>query len=87
MTDKSDEQLANEISAWLDTVDPATLDVRDAKHFRRIIRAREQLDAAQAEIVAAVAAAREAGDSWTIIGAALGVSRQAAWERFGKRAG
>jgi hypothetical protein len=26
--------------------------------------------------------AREAGQSWTAIGEALGVSRQAAWERF-----
>ena len=30
----------------------------------------------------AVVAAREQGASWTDIGAALGISRQAAWERF-----
>ncbi len=32
----------------------------------------------------AVAAAREQGRSWEEIGAACGVSRQAAWERFSK---
>lgn len=30
----------------------------------------------------AVAIARRKGSSWTDIGAALGISRQAAWERF-----
>lgn len=30
----------------------------------------------------AVALAREGGASWTDVGAALGISRQAAWERF-----
>ncbi len=32
----------------------------------------------------AVAAARKEGLSWEAIGDALGMSRQAAWERFGK---
>jgi hypothetical protein len=31
-----------------------------------------------------VAAARDAGDSWAIIGAALDTSRQAAFQRFGR---
>lgn len=30
----------------------------------------------------AVLIAREQGSSWTDVGAALGISRQAAWERF-----
>jgi hypothetical protein len=30
--------------------------------------------------------AREAGDSWTVIGAALDTTRQAAFQRFGKPA-
>ncbi len=37
---------------------------------------------AGAEFVAAVDTARSAGCSWADIGAALGVSRQAVWERF-----
>ena len=31
-----------------------------------------------------LAAAREAGDSWTVIGAALDTTRQAAFQRFGR---
>jgi len=34
-----------------------------------------------------VLAARAAGHSWQIIGVALGMTRQASWERFGKVAG
>ena len=67
----------------LDQLDPATHPARDAVHFRRIIAARRALADAEDELRAAVAAARAAGDSWTIIGAALETSRQAAQQRFG----
>lgn len=69
---------------WLDHIDPSTHPARDAVHFRRIIAAREGLAAADKELRDAVAAAREAGDSWTLIGAALETSRQAAQQRFGR---
>lgn len=68
----------------LDLLDPATTTARDATHFRQIIAASEAVDAAESELRAAVRAAREAGDSWTVIGAALGVSKQAAQQRFAK---
>lgn len=67
----------------LDQLDPATTPARSAVHFRRVVAAREALDAAQAEVNAAVAAARAAGDSWTVIGVGLGITRQAAQQRFG----
>lgn len=67
----------------LDAVAPESL--RDASHFRRIIEARKSLDAAESELRDAVAAARDAGDSWTAIGAALGTTKQAASQRFGRR--
>ncbi|MFT4187570.1 MAG: hypothetical protein QM621_03220 [Aeromicrobium sp.] len=73
----------NDTEAWLDSLDTAALVARDASNFRRIIAARKAIDAAEAELRAAVASAREAGDSWTVIGAALGTSRQAAQQRFG----
>jgi hypothetical protein len=60
----------------------ATESLRDATHFRRIIEARKNLDAAEEELRDAVASAREAGDSWTVIGAALGTTKQAASQRF-----
>jgi hypothetical protein len=68
----------------LDAVTPATHPARDAAHFRRIIAARNGIDDAEAELRAAVKGARDAGDSWTIIGAALETTRQAAFQRFGR---
>jgi hypothetical protein len=67
----------------LDALDPATTPARDAVHFRRIIAARKSVAAAEDELRQAVAAAREAGESWTVIGAALDTTRQAAYQRFG----
>lgn len=66
----------------LDSVAPETL--RDASHFRRIIEAKKGLEAADRELRDAVAAARDAGDSWTVIGAAMGTTKQAAFQRFSK---
>jgi dihydroxyacetone kinase len=68
----------------LDVLNPATTTARDATHFRAIVAASEAVDAAESELRAAVREAREAGDSWTVIGAALGVSKQAAQQRFAK---
>ena len=68
----------------LDDLDPSVVEVRDAVHFRRIIAARKRIDEAEAELRAAVAAAREAGDSWMVIGVALDTTRQAAYQRFGR---
>ena len=66
----------------LEGLDPAATPARDAVHFRRVIQARNKLAAAEQELRAAVRAAREAGDSWTVIGTALDTSRQAAQQRF-----
>ncbi len=74
---------ADEMAA-LDLLAPQTHPARDAKHFRRVIAARYALAHAQDELVAAVEAAREAGDSWTVIGAALGTTRQGAFRKFGR---
>lgn len=67
----------------LDELDPSQRPARDAAHFRRIIAARANLAAAEQELRDAVLAARDAGDSWSIIGAALDTTRQAAQQRFG----
>lgn len=79
MTTKTDQDLLG-----LEQVSPATHPARDAAHFRRILTARTQLAAAEQELRDAVDAARAAGDSWTVIGAALDTTRQAAQQRFGR---
>ncbi|OBB95932.1 hypothetical protein [Mycobacterium sp. 852002-40037_SCH5390672] len=73
---------ADEINEWLDSEEIKPADARDATHWRRI-RAAVTSNAGHAELEAAVAAARDAGDSWAMIGAALGISRQAAEKRYG----
>ena len=71
------------IAQWLDQLDPAEL--RDATHFRQIIAAKEHVEKAKQDLADAVAAARAAGDSWAIIGTALGTSRQNAQQQYGSR--
>lgn len=68
----------------LGDLDPAATPARDASHFRAIIAANEAVTSAEGRLRAAVQSARAAGDSWTIIGAALGVSKQAAQQRFSR---
>lgn len=68
----------------LDQVEVATHPARDADHFRRILAARKSVAEAEQELRDAVRGAREAGDSWTMIGAALDTTRQAAYQRFGR---
>jgi hypothetical protein len=68
----------------LDNLDPAVNPARDAVNFRRILAAREHITDAEVELREAVRAARDAGDSWTVIAAALDTTRQAAQQRFGK---
>jgi len=68
----------------LHTVSPSTHPARDAVSTRRVTSAQKGVIAAEAELGAAVAAARAAGDSWALIGAALGSTRQNAHQRFGK---
>ncbi|MCV7068291.1 hypothetical protein H7H51_25865 [Mycolicibacterium farcinogenes] len=73
-----------DLEDFLDNVEVKPADARDATHIRRIIAAAKAVTAADAELVAAVKAARDAGDTWDAIGVALGTSRQGAYQRFGK---
>jgi len=71
-------------STGLDQLNPTTNPARDAEHFRRLLAARKAIADAEQELHDAVKAARDAGDSWTVIGAALDTTRQAAFQRFGR---
>lgn len=82
---KKDQTTARtDVEAWLDNLDADPSKARDGRHMRRIAAAAAALQDAEKEVADAVIAAREAGDSWNMIGIALGVSRQAAFQRFGK---
>ncbi len=72
------------IDSGIDSIDPATHPARDATSFRRILAARANLERAEQELRDSVAAARQADESWAVIGAALGTTRQNAHQRFGK---
>ena len=67
----------------LNTLEAGMTPARDAVHFRKIIAARKKVNQAEQELRDAVQSARDAGDSWTVIGAALDTTRQAAFQRFG----
>lgn len=86
MTDEEAAELAS-AEAWLDELerDPSPLATKaaDASDLRRISQADAAIGAAREELAAAVAAARDNGRSWGAIGMVLGVSKQAARERFG----
>ncbi|GAS94430.1 hypothetical protein RMCC_1396 [Mycolicibacterium canariasense] len=73
-----------DLEDFLDNVEVKPADARDATHIRRIIAAKKAATDADAELVAAVRAARAAGDTWDAIGMALGTTRQGAYQRFGK---
>jgi len=76
--------IATEDSTGLEQLSSATHPAWDAKAFRRIVAAVESVREADAELTAAVREARKRGDSWTAIAVALGTTRQAAQQRFGK---
>lgn len=56
------------------------------KELDNVAKALGELQAAQDKLRNRVRQAVAAGASWADVGDALGVTRQAAWERFGKNA-
>jgi len=79
------EQAAQEARAALDalelTADDPTTDATDLRDISLLVEARASGERA---LVRAVVKARANGRSWAMIGLAMGVSRQAARDRFGK---
>jgi hypothetical protein len=57
---------------------------RGAGHLHRIVVASNSVESARKELRDAVAAARDADVSWEAIGAALGITKQGAFQRFAK---
>ncbi len=80
------EKAATDAETWLESLDPSGTPAEDPTDLRRIGLALRNLADDQREVDEAVAAARENGRSWGEIGLVLGISRQAARERYGQPA-
>lgn len=80
------QRAADDATAWLDSLDPAATPAENPADLRRIGLALRALADEQREVDDAVAAARDNGRSWGEIGLVLGISRQAARERYGQAA-
>lgn len=80
------ERAAACAEVWLGSLDPETTPAENPADLRRIGLALRALAHEQREVDEAVAAARANGRSWGEIGLVLGVSRQAARERYGQPA-
>lgn len=78
------EQAAADARAWLDSLDPSTTPAEDPRDLRRIGLALGDVAAAERELADAVSAARANDRSWGEIALMLGVSKQAARERYGQ---
>lgn len=72
-----------DIDRLLDELDVDQHTVDDPADLRRIGLAKHGLQRAESELRDAVHAARANGRSWGYIGLVLGVSKQAAQQRFG----
>ena len=72
------------LEEWMasDEFDPDPSEFQDATPLRRIAAADEAVERARQHLHDEVSAAHDAGLSWTAIGTVLGISRQAARQRF-----
>jgi len=69
----------------LDALDPTAAAAENTEDLRAIAEAADTVAADEARLTEAVQIARAHGRSWTRIAVALGVSRQAARQRFADR--
>ena len=76
------EQAAAQAEAWLDSLDPDTTPAEETADLRRVGLAVGDVATAERKLAESVAAARDNGRSWAQIAMVLGISRQAAQERY-----
>lgn len=77
------ELTVRDIEQLLDTINLDDYSAEDPADLRRIGLAAQDVERAKVELAEAVAAARANGRSWGFIGLVLGISKQAAQQRFG----
>jgi DNA-directed RNA polymerase specialized sigma24 family protein len=85
-TDKEIEQAASRFEQLADSLDPDTAKVEGTDDLRAVAAAAGTVRADDARLREAVLLARAHGRSWNHIALALGVSRQAARQRFADKA-
>jgi len=81
-TDEEIERAAERFEGLADELDPETARVLVTEDLRGIADAAQTLRDDEARLREAVEIARAHGRSWNQVGVALGVSRQAARQRF-----
>jgi hypothetical protein len=84
-TNEEIEQAAERFERWAEELDPATAKVQDTADLRAIAEAVDAMNAGEARLREAVERARARGRSWNQIAIPLGVSRQAARQRFAEK--
>lgn len=82
-TQRQLEQAAADAEAWLDSLDPSSVTSEDTADLRAVAIAMGAVTDAEKALRVAVHAARRSGRSWGRIAMVLGVSKQAAQQRFG----
>ncbi len=81
-TDREIEQATQRFAQLADGLDPGTVEVDHIDDLREVAAASEALRAYEVQLRESVSVARAHGRSWNQIALALGVSRQAARQRF-----
>jgi hypothetical protein len=84
-TEEEIEQAATRFEELADALDPATVEALHTDDLRVVAVAAEAVRADEARLREAVEAARGRGRSWNQIAVALGVTRQAARQRFAEK--
>jgi hypothetical protein len=81
-TDEEVEQAARRFEQLAENLDPVTAEVLSTEDLREVAFAAEAVRSDEARLAEAVQSARAQGRSWNQLALALGVSRQAARQRF-----
>jgi len=85
-TDEQVEEASRRFEELADKLDPETAEVLNTDDLREVAAASEAVRTDEARLRDAVHVARTRGRSWNQLAVALGVSRQAARQRFNEPA-